>query len=185
MEAGVLRVFFALWPDAAAHATLSALSRDAAARAQGRAPVPENLHLTLAFLGEVAVPRIALLRAIGLGVASAVPPFTLTLDRAGAFRGTGIAWAGPSATPPELERLVRLLASALAEEGFPTEGRAFHPHVTLARRCGRRAGVAIAAPIAWRVERLTLNASETSPGGPRYRALADWRLDGGERPPRA
>jgi len=170
------RTFFALWPDPPARDALAARARDTAVVAQGRAPVAENLHLTLAFLGDVAATRIATLRAIGLAVASAVPPFTLTLDRAGAFRGAGIAWAGASATPPELERLVQLLSGALAKEGFPTERRAFQPHVTLARRCRGPASAGIAAPIAWRVKRITLNASETLPGGPQYHELADWRL---------
>lgn len=172
-------MFFALWPDPAARVALAALSRDAAGRAQGRAPTPENLHLTLAFLGDVALPRIVALRAIGLAVASAAAPFRLTLDQAGTFRDAGIAWAGATVMPPELERLVQLLSGALANEGFRTERRAFHAHVTLARRCRRPAGVDIAAPITWNVERLMLNVSDTLPGGPRYRALADWPLNGG------
>jgi 2'-5' RNA ligase len=171
-----LRTFFALWPDSPARDALAALARDTVVQAQGRAPAAENLHLTLAFLGDVAATRIVTLHAIGLAVASAVPPFTLTLDRVGAFRAAEIAWAGTSATLPEFERLVRLLSSALAKERFPTERRPFQPHVTLARRCRRSVSAPIAVPIAWTVERITLNASATLPDGPRYRLLADWRL---------
>jgi len=145
-------------------------------QAQGRAPAAENLHLTLAFLGDVAATRIATLHAIGLAVAAAAPPFTLTLDRAGAFRGSGIAWAGASATPRELGELVRQLCDALTAEGFAIEHRTFQPHVTLARRCRKPGRIQIASPIAWNVSRVALNASETLPDGPRYRALADWRL---------
>jgi 2'-5' RNA ligase len=134
------------------------------------------VHLTLAFLGDVAAARIATLDAIGLAVAAAVPPFTLTLDRLGAFGDGGIAWAGASAPPRDLERLAQSLTGALAKEGFPTERRAFHPHVTLARHCRRPAATGNLAPIAWRVERITLNASELSPRGPRYRELGAWPL---------
>ena len=171
-----LRIFFALWPDAGARDALWALARDTAAQTRGRAPPAGNLHLTLAFLGDVATARIAALHVLGSTVASAVPPFTLTLDRVGAFGDGGIAWAGTSAAPRELERLVQSLNGALAKEGFPTERRAFHPHVTLARHCRRPAGTGTAAPVAWRVERITLNASELSPRGPRYRELGAWPL---------
>jgi 2'-5' RNA ligase len=171
-----LRIFFALWPEAGARDALSALARDTAAQAEGRAPSTGNLHLTLAFLGDVAAARIVALQAIGPAVASAVPPFTLTLDRVDAFGDGGIASAGASAPPRELQRLVQLLTGALAKDGFPTERRAFHPHVTLARRCRRPAGTGTIVSIAWRVERITLNASERSPRGPRYCELGAWPL---------
>jgi 2'-5' RNA ligase len=174
--ASPLRVFFALWPEASARDALSALARDTAAQARGRAPPAGNLHLTLAFLGDVAAARIAALAALGPAVAAAVPPFTLTLDRVGAFGDGRIAWAGTSAPPRDLERLAQSLTGALAQEGFPSERRAFHPHVTLARHCRRPAGTGTLAPIAWRVERITLNASELSPRGPRYRELGAWPL---------
>lgn len=179
-DASPLRVFFALWPDAGARDALWALARDTAAQARGRAPPAGNLHVTLAFLGDVAAARLAALDAIGPAVAAAVPPFTLTLDRVGAFGDGRIAWAGASAPPRDLERLALSLTDALAKEGFPTERRAFHPHVTLARHCRRRAGTGNVAPIAWRVERITLNASELSPRGPRYRELGAWPLRSAE-----
>jgi 2'-5' RNA ligase len=175
-DASPLRVFFALWPDAGARDALSALASDSAAQARGRAPSAGNLHLTLAFLGDVVAERIGVLHAIGPAVAEAAPPFTLTLDRVGAFGDGAIAWAGASAPPRELERLVQLLIGALAKDGFPTERRAFHPHVTLARHCRRPAGAGAIAAIAWRVEQITLNASELSPRGPRYRELGAWPL---------
>jgi 2'-5' RNA ligase len=100
----------------------------------------------------------------------------LTLDRVGAFGDGGIAWAGTSAAPRELERLVQLLSSALAKEGFPAERRAFHPHVTLARHCRHPTGTRTIASIAWSVERITLHASERAPTGPRYRELGAWPL---------
>jgi len=174
-----LRAFFALWPDAGAGAALAALARDVAAQSQGRAAAAANLHLTLVFLGDVATARIAALRAIGAAAASAVPPFALALDRTGTFRGAEIAWAGTSEPPAGLLQLVQRLGDALAAGGFALEQRAFHPHVTLARRCRRPAGGSIALPIAWTVARLTLNASDLLPAGPRYRELAGWPLSPG------
>ena len=55
------RVFFALWPDADARVALAALAREIAARTKGRAPPAANLHMTLAFIGEVPPERIGAL----------------------------------------------------------------------------------------------------------------------------
>jgi 2'-5' RNA ligase len=78
--------------------------------------------------------------------------------------------------PPELERLFEALRAALRAGDLPAERRAFHPHVTLARRCRRDLAPRAMTPLAWRVETLTLMASETLPDGPRYRELACWPL---------
>ena len=174
----MLRVFFAVWPDAPARDALDALARDCAAQNGGRPAVSSNLHLTLAFVGEIAASRVATLQATGSAATAAVAPFTLTLDRIGAFRSAGIAWIGASTLPPELERVVRTLNDELSNAGFPTERRAFQPHVTLARRCRQVASVELVAPIAWRVESVVLNVSESLRGGVRYRALAEWPLAG-------
>ncbi len=174
-RASTLRVFFALWPDADARDRLAALAQDVAARTLGRAPPGLNLHVTVAFVGEVDAGRIDALRAIGASVAPNVPPFVLMLDRAGTFRGTGIAWAGASSPPPLIE-LARSLADALAAHGFPSERRAFSPHVTLARRCKAAGLAALAAPVAWAVTRLALDVSEPGSAAPRYRELASWPL---------
>jgi 2'-5' RNA ligase len=177
-KADTSRVFFAVWPDASVRATLASLARDCAAQAGGRPAVSSNLHLTLAFVGEVATSRVATLRAIGLAASSAAAPFTLTLDRVGAFRSAGIVWVGAATLPPELERIVRELNGELSNAGFPTERRAFQPHVTLARRCRKAANPELAAPIPWRVESVALNVSESLRGGVSYRALAEWPLPG-------
>ena len=174
----MLRVFFAVWPDAPAREALDVLARDCAATSGGRAAAASNLHLTLAFVGDVAASRVSALHAIGLAASMAAPPFTLTLDRVGAFRNAGIAWAGASTLPPELAEVVRAMYGELSSAGFPTERRAFQPHVTLARRCRKPASADLAAPIAWRVESVVLNVSEPLRGGVRYRALAQWPLDG-------
>ena len=172
------RLFFAVVPDAGSRATLAALARDVAHAVRGRAPSAENLHLTLAFLGQVNADRRAALAAIGATAAAAAAPFLLTLDRVGAFRGAGIAWAGTDRAPPELLQLVAALNDGLAAAGLPVERRPFHPHVTLARR-GTRAPEGVApAPLSWRVDRLLLMASDTLPAGPRYREIAAWPLSG-------
>ena len=172
----MVRVFFALWPDADARVRLAAAAKDIAARTKGRAPSATNLHVTLAFIGDVAPERVGALCAIGASVAASAAPFVLTLDCAGTFRGTGIAWAGASSLPVSLVELARNLAAGLVAQDFPIEQRAFTPHVTLARRCRTPSLASLAAPIGWTVTRLALDASESGRDGPRYRELAAWPL---------
>jgi len=173
-----LRVFFALWPDAPASAALGVLAPEVATRMAGRAPQSGNLHLTMAFVGEVGPNRVAVLQTIGRAAAARTAPFALTLDRVGIFRGSGIAWAGASSAPPDIMALAQRLAEGLAAERFSVEERAFHPHVTLARRCRRGGHLAIAPSIAWNVTRLVLNVSLLSSGSPRYDELDGWSLGG-------
>jgi 2'-5' RNA ligase len=175
-----LRVFFAAWPDLSTRAAIAALAHEAAAGAGGRPAPLENLHLTLAFIGDVRAERLAALQAIGADAARATPPFTLTLDRLGGFRDAGIAWLGTTPTPPELDALARRMRGALGAAGFPVDARPFRVHVTLARRCRSRVRAATIAPIAWRVERLTLTASELGGEGSRYRDVAAWPLGSGD-----
>lgn len=171
----ILRVFFALWPDASAREGIAALAHDVVSQTGGRAPLPDNMHLTVAFVGNVEPERLAELERIGASAARSAAPFTLTLDRLGAFHHAGIAWLGTDTLPMELEDLVFALRNGLAAESFPVERRMYRPHVTLARRCGSIATVEV-PPIAWRVDRVTLNASELSPAGSIYRELAAWSL---------
>jgi 2'-5' RNA ligase len=170
-KARPLRVFFALVPDVATQASLGVLARDVAMRAGGRAIVDANIHLTLAFVGDVGADRIDVLR----GVVDILPreAFLLALDCVGAFRHSDIAWIAPSHVPASLLELQSRLAAALAKNDFEIEQRPFHAHVTLARRCTRNAAKAARAkPIEWRVERVALLASIAGNGGVCYRELA-------------
>ena len=178
VRAKTLRVFYALWPGEEARRTLLALAKDVATAGRGRAPPPQNMHLTLAFVGEVAAERLPALQAIGARAAAAGSPFTLRFDRLGSFRDSGIAWLGTGAAEPALQALVDGLAAGLAADGFPVERRPFRAHVTLARRCARPPVAADVPAVIWPVEAFTLTASELARGGSQYRTLAAWPLAG-------
>ena len=95
----------------------------------------ESLHVTLAFLGEIDIERMALLHEIAATIE--VPSFTLRLDKLGCWHH--IVWAGCTATPPALAALVGQLAASLGAAGFSLEDRPFAAHATLLRnaRCDR------------------------------------------------
>jgi 2'-5' RNA ligase len=171
------RLFFALWPDAAARAALAKLSEDLAARAGGRAVPPDKIHLTLAFLGEVAPDRADDLVKSADRVREA--PFDLVLDRIGAFRRARVAWIGCREAPPALVAAESLLRQELNAREFELEERAFTPHVTLVRKAEKTLPPEAIAPIAWRVEEFALVASELGSGT--YKTMASWPLKGRKR----
>jgi len=150
---------------------LAALAQRVAVEAKGRATPAERVHLTLAFVGNVPVGDVERLAIIGRRVASHVGAFELVLDRLGAFRDAGIAWIGASESPAALGQLARELKTELAQAGFRTDERKFKAHLTLARRCTYRPPVETGVQIAWRVDALTLMASELTPQGSRYTEL--------------
>lgn len=97
---------------------------------------PDAIHVTLKFLGEVKPDREAeILAAMGTAVRGA-RPFELPVSGFGAFPPSGrprVVWAGCEPVPPPLELLQHQMEQEMDRLGFPVEGRAFHPHVTLGR----------------------------------------------------
>lgn len=170
------RLFFALWPDAPAREALATVAARVAARLEGR-PVPAaNLHLTLAFLGEVDAARVDALEQAAGGIAAHA--FTVSLDRLGGFRRAGVAWAGCRQCPESLARLQADLDARIREAGFAPDPRPFAPHLTLARRVRGTAGVADMEPVRWLANAFALVESARDRGG--YRTLAEWPLQEGK-----
>nr|AGS53450.1 RNA ligase [uncultured bacterium contig00027] len=122
---------------------------------------PENLHLTLAFLGETPdeqIPAICrIIKEAAYPAGSVQEPaqtaaFTLNFTRTGCFRHSNkeLWWIGADDNDPCLAALMnirRRLAEGLALSGISFDSRAFHPHITLGREIKYNAHPAGAAPI--------------------------------------
>jgi RNA 2',3'-cyclic 3'-phosphodiesterase len=104
---------------------------------------PDQIHLTLKFLGEVRPERVTRVMEAVARVASKTQPFTMVMGGSGAFpttRRPKVIWLGAEASP-ELRCLKHDVEWELAPLGFEREVRAFHPHVTLGRaKADARAG---------------------------------------------
>ena len=170
------RLFFAIWPDASARAALETLAARLESRAGGRVVPIEKIHLTLAFLGEVAPDRADDLVKAADKVREA--PFELVLDRIGAFRRARVTWVGSTSAPPALVGVEGMLREALRSRGFELEERPFTPHVTLVRKAEKTLAPEPIEPIAWRVQEFALVSTE--PGTGAYKTMATWPL----KPPR-
>ena len=138
---------------------------------RGRFTPPENLHMTLAFLGNAAdpVPSTEALRSVGL------PRAALAFDRLTLF---GDVSAALFRNNDALDRYVAALRTALDEAGVFYDKNAFCPHVTLCRK------TALPSPdfrlfsaerplrgARFTVEEIRLYSSDLSGGTPRYDAV--------------
>jgi 2'-5' RNA ligase len=108
---------------------------------RGNFSLPENLHLTLAFLGECGQKQLAAAKTALDAVE--FEPLDVTIERIGNFRGD-LWWAGCKAAPQMLA-VQRTLSDNLRQAGFALEKRRYSPHITLGREV-----VTYAAP--WQIE---------------------------------
>lgn len=95
---------------------------------------PENIHLTLAFLGEIPSSKIERVFR-NLSAFPPIDPFTIQLKGFGLFphaRRPRVLWVRIKPCPP-LEDLSVKLNASLKAIGVPLPQRAFKPHLTLAR----------------------------------------------------
>jgi 2'-5' RNA ligase len=140
---------------------------------------PRRMHLTLAFLGDVATEVQEILeeklRAISWR------PFFLPLVGLGTFPAKGwpkIIWIGVGTGHPHLFQLHKRVQEALLAAGLEPDLRSFHPHVTLARcrdvspqtiRPFLKSHAEFDAGMI-HVESFQLNSSELTPAGSVYTA---------------
>jgi len=97
---------------------------------------PYSIHLTLKFLGSIAVDRISEITGAMEEAIQGISPFHLEVKDLGVFpslRRVQVAWVGISGEVDKLSQLQRHLESNLARLGFAPESRPFTPHLTLAR----------------------------------------------------
>ena len=140
-----MRLFIALNFTVESQARLLALRDELRAQtARGNFSLPENLHLTLAFLGECDARQAAAARKAMSAVE--FTPLEITINRVGRFRRDGgdIWWAGMRETPALID-LQRDLTDQLLAASFALERRKYSPHITL-----RREVVTEAVP--WKIE---------------------------------
>ena len=97
----------------------------------GNETVPDNMHLTLAFIGEYDDPD-HVKRVVD---SIEIRPFEIRLNGIGAFRD--LWWAGIENSAP-LMAVSRRLRRALAEADIPFDRKKFSPHITIIRRAGGR-----------------------------------------------
>jgi 2'-5' RNA ligase len=161
------RLFFALWPDAALQATLAAWARQAAGK--GRPMRRENIHLTLAFLGDTEASLVPDLAALARNLA--FPPIRLHLDRIGYWKHNRIIWCGAGQDPPALTALVEGLRARLDAAGVAYDKKSFVSHVTLVRNAPGVDAAPAWVPLTWEAADFALVASVRIDGRVSYQVV--------------
>lgn len=184
-----IRTFVAIELPEDVTSALAGLQSDLRQRLQTRAirwVKPEAIHLTLKFLGDVPADQIdevaMALRAACVGI----PPFEFSLAGLGCFpnaRRPNVVWVGLEGDLRLLHQLRDAVEAHIAPLGYPTERRAFEPHLTLGRV--KRASPSEARAIGGEIEatklgmvarvqvnQVSLMRSDLSPAGATYTRLA-------------
>jgi 2'-5' RNA ligase len=145
--------------------------------------LPEQMHLTLKFLGEVADRRVAEVAAALERAAGGSRACTLTLRGCGCFPPGGaprVVWVGVEEPTGALAECAAAVEGSLEDLGFPREQRPFSAHVTLGRVRDDAGGGALrskvsatsAGPWTQPVERIVLMSSVLSPKGASHTPVA-------------
>ncbi len=147
---------------------------------------PENIHLTLKFLGEINPEQqnqiIAILKEIGAKHSE----FFAQITSVGAFPKLDyprIIWAGIDQGNKEIKAIAQKLEEELEKIGIPKEGREFASHITIARvRSGKNRIELVKAlnnlpgkleVAEFKVEKISLFKSTLTSSGPLYQPLQE------------
>ncbi|MFD8950253.1 RNA 2',3'-cyclic phosphodiesterase [Streptomyces xanthophaeus] len=188
IQTSTVRVFIALAPPDEAKEELARELRPAYEAYPGmRWNRIEDWHITLAFLGELPVATVPLLRPPLAELAAARRPLELALG-GGSHFGERVLWSGIEGDLEGLHRLAADVRTVVKECGIAFEDRPLRPHLTLARsrRNDPTSAVEAAAGLAaftgrpWQTDRLHLVGSNfgRGPGPIRYRDIEAWKFAG-------
>lgn len=119
--------------------------KDALSKIQGRLKTegakviwvkPQNLHLTLKFLGEISPEQLNEIKQIITEITKTASRFKIKLETIGVFpnlQSARIIWIGADQPPLELKQLAQQLETRLTDSGIPQEQRDSRTHITIGR----------------------------------------------------
>jgi 2'-5' RNA ligase len=148
---------------------------------------PDNIHLTLKFLGEIEDEQAAEVCEISKQVAEAHKNFTLNIESVESFGGRSakVVWVGAGKGADELIGLQKDLDGRLEEAGYPKDEREFSAHLTLCRVRNPKAGFKLADVCrefadyklgSISVDAVRVYQSQLTPKGPIYTVLGNYKL---------
>jgi len=148
---------------------------------------PDNIHLTLKFLGEIKDQEAVDVCNITKEVASRHESFELALETVGHFGGRSarVLWIGTGQNSDNLLQLQSDLEEQLTSAGWPRETRKFSGHLTLCRVRNSKAGVKLAQMTEGykdfklgtvSADSVSVYQSQLTPKGPIYTVLGNYKL---------
>jgi RNA 2',3'-cyclic 3'-phosphodiesterase len=151
---------------------------------------PQNIHLTLKFLGDISQSQVETVVDKMHKTGASCLPFTLVTAGLGVFPGIKrprVLWAGLSGDTGKLGVLYQILAEQLATAGFLSEKRPFRGHLTLGRIKDRIDSKVLAKAMAdvgglksevFKIDEIVLFKSDLRPKGAVYTEIECVSLTG-------
>ena len=147
----------------------------------------ENIHLTLKFFGNVELDKLATISDAASRTVKEFSSFQIDIGNTGVFPRPSrpqVLWIGVNDSSGELSRLQRQLENECAKTGFEKEGRAYRPHLTIARLRKPEGARQLAdahlqmefEPTEIELKELIVFRSELSSKGSRYTAISRHQL---------
>lgn len=148
---------------------------------------PENIHLTLKFLGATPVDKIEAINQILQDISEGFQSFEITVSHLGAFpriESARVIWLDINEGKEVLKKLAREIEEKISALGFPIEDRPFQTHITLARIRSSQNRAALIEKLkdtkppllSQGVDKITFLKSTLTPQGPIYEILKEANL---------
>jgi 2'-5' RNA ligase len=164
------RLFFALEPPDGIRKEILLAQKSLAA--EGRAVVPEQFHVTLAFLGMQPAEVIPTLQSMASKLV--MGRCAITLDRVGSFPRAGVLWLGASHVPPALDEFHLSLLEGLEQAGIDRDRKPWEFHLTVYRRLRKPPPIMHIVPVVWPLDGFSLVESVSVRSGVEYRRHGHW-----------
>ena len=173
-----MRLFFALWPDDDARARIATAALALRLTVDAR-PVPqESYHATLAFVGEVSMPQLAVLQQIGRAQRGAA--FAIRFDAYDYWRDSQVVVAVARESPAALTllwaQLHRDIALLQPHRNLEHPQARLRTHITLARKVAQAPVLPAMSPFDWNARSFSLVRSDTSGARSVYTVVDTWQL---------
>ncbi len=150
---------------------------------------PNNIHLTLKFLGEITEEAKDQVCLALEKISGSKKPFDIVISSMGAFPNPGsprVIWAAVAAGDPEIKTIAREIETCLEEIGIAKETREFSSHITLGRtrsaknrqELSKLLEVQAGKKFEYRfpAAKITLFKSTLTPRGPIYETIKEFPL---------
>jgi len=150
---------------------------------------PENIHITIKFLGDTPAEKLPEINAVLDQTARAFRSFDIEIGELGAFpnaHAPHIIWAGTTRQADQIAAIAAMIEAGLEPLGFKKEDRIFTAHLTIGRarsphgkaRLSKALTETTLPPgLTQKVSRLTLFQSQLTSSGPTYSAIHQSELN--------
>ncbi|KGM07444.1 2'-5' RNA ligase [Methylophaga thiooxydans] len=168
------RLFFALWPDDNSREQIAQINQQITFP-DIRKLIPDNLHITLVFLGNVddAIATAVQQRAGDI----IAPPISLQFDELDYWVKPKVVCLTCQRQPKAVYQLVNALTAMLTEYPVRVEQRPYRAHITLARKAKQRPELNF-SPVVINADSFALVESISTEKGVRYQVRERWLLEG-------